>query len=65
MAAPIDLASRAVRANQDIYRDAILRSGGRVVESDGICFTHGRHPSWIIANNAFRVDGRLPADRFV
>ena len=56
-----DIDARAIRANQDIYREAVRRSGGRVVESDGICLVHGAHPSWIVANSAFRTDVRIAA----
>lgn len=51
----------AERANRDLYRDLTLRSGGLVDERDGLCRIQGIHPSWVIANTAFRTDPALSA----
>jgi hypothetical protein len=55
--APIE---RIVAANVDLYRVDTRKSGGEVLEGDGVCLIRGVHHSWVIANNAFRLDPLAP-----
>jgi GNAT superfamily N-acetyltransferase len=45
-------------ANYALYRSLAERSGGRVVEHDGLTLVIGRHPSAVIVNTIFRT-GRV------
>jgi GNAT superfamily N-acetyltransferase len=56
-----DVLTVAERANQDVYRQVARRTGGRIIESGGLCLIHGNHPSWVLANCAFRTDPNLAA----
>lgn len=52
---------RARRANIEAHRELTRRSGGRIVEADGVCVVIGSHASPAVVNNAFRIDPRRPA----
>jgi GNAT superfamily N-acetyltransferase len=57
-----DIIPMAERANREVFREVVRRTGGRIVDADGILLIHGPHPSWVISNGAFRTDPGLPAE---
>ena len=57
-----DTISRAEQANRDVYREVARRARGRLTEEAGVLLIHGPHPSWVLANAAFRTDPGLPAE---